>query len=144
MYLAAVVSGDSVKSWSTSNKKVVKVSKKGVIRAVGNGKAVITVKTKKGASVKLKVTVRKKAVETTGLKVTNVKRNKLSLKKGKTFTLRTALTPITSSQKVSYESSKEKVAAVDKDGKIKALKKGKTQITVTSGSKKVKITVTVK
>lgn len=102
MYLAAVVSGDSVKSWSTSNKKVVKVSKKGVVRAVGNGKAVITVKTKKGASVKLKVTVRKKAVETTGLKVTNVKKNKLSLKKGK------------------------------------------TQITVTSGSKKVKITVTVK
>lgn len=138
------MSGDSVKSWSTSNKKVVKVSKKGVIRAVGNGKAVITVKTKKGASVKLKVTVRKKAVETTGLKVTNVKRNKLSLKKGKTFTLCTALTPITSSQKVSYDSSKEKVAAVDKDGKIKALKRGKTQITVTSGSKKVKITVTVK
>ena len=141
---AAVVSGDSVKSWSTSNKKVVKVSKKGVIRAVGNGKAVITVKTKKGASVKLKVTVQKKAVETTGLKVTNVKKNKLSLKKGKTFTLRTTLTPITSSQKVSYDSSKEKIAAVDKNGKIKALKKGKTQITVTSGSKKVKITVTVK
>ncbi len=54
------------------------------------------------------------------------------------------MTPLTSQEKITFRSSNRKVAKVGKDGKIEALKKGKTVITVRSGAKVVKIKVKVK
>lgn len=52
--------GDSVKKYKSSNKKIVKVSKKGIITAGKNkGKATITVILKSGKKLKLKVTIKK-------------------------------------------------------------------------------------
>ena len=50
--------GDSVKSWTSNNKKVATVNKKGKIRAIRTGKATITVTLKSGLKKKVKVTVK--------------------------------------------------------------------------------------
>ena len=88
--------------------------------------------------------VQKGAVKTTKITVSNASKNKVTLKKGKKLTLKTVVAPITSLQKVTYISNKKSVATVNKNGKITAKKKGTAKITITSGSKKKVITVTVK
>ena len=73
-------------------------------------------------------------------------KKKVTLKKGKTYNIKPILTPISSTDKVTYKSSKKKVATVSAKGKVKAKAKAKgtTVITVKSGKKKVKLTVKVK
>ena len=71
-------------------------------------------------------------------------RKKLTLKKGKTFKLKVTLTPKNSQDKIIYKTSNKKVAKVSKSGKIKAVKKGKANITVISGKKKIVCKVIVK
>ena len=117
---------------------MVTVTAKGVIKAVGKGTAKITVKSGKASFV---VTVKVPVTKTTG--ITGVKK-KLTLKKGKTLTLKPKRTPSNSDQKITYKSSKKSVVSVSSSGKLKAKKKGKAVITVTSGSVSVKCTVTVK
>lgn len=57
----------------------------------------------------------------------------LVLKKGKTYTIKTKVTVKNkASKKVTYSSSKKKVATINSKGKIKALKNGTTTITVKS------------
>lgn len=68
----------------------------------------------------------------------------LTLKVGTAKTLKPKLNPKNSSQKITYSSSVKKVASVSSKGKIKARKRGRTVITVKSGTKKVKCRVTVK
>ena len=71
-------------------------------------------------------------------------RTKLTLKKGKTFRLKVTLTPINSRDKIIYKTSNKKIVTVSKTGKIKAKRKGKVNITVISGKKKIVCKVTVK
>ena len=88
--------------------------------------------------------VQKGKVTTKKLTITNVADKKLTLKKGKTFKIKTSVTPITSPDKISYASSNKKIVTVDKKGKLKAVKKGTATITVKSGKKTVKFKVNVK
>ena len=141
---AALIKGDSIEKWESSDTKVATVTKKGKIKAKKVGTAVITVTTKRGASASVEVKVQKKKVKTQKLTLTNVKKRKLTLKKGKTFKIKTELTPLTSQEKITFKSSDKEVAKVSENGKIKALKAGKTVITVKSGTEVVKIKVTVK
>ncbi|EOS23068.1 hypothetical protein C806_03171 [Lachnospiraceae bacterium 3-1] len=94
----------------------------------------------------MKVEVQKKAVTTKGLTVQgkSVKKNKLTIKKGKSVTLIIERKPVASTEKITYQSSNKKIATVSAKGKIKARKPGKANITVKSGKKKVVIKVTVK
>ena len=71
-------------------------------------------------------------------------RTKLTLKNGKTFRLKVTLTPINSRDKIIYKTSNKKIVTVSKTGKIKAKRKGKVNITVISGKKKIVCKVTVK
>jgi len=79
--------------------------------------------------------------------VTNLPAKQLTLKKGKTFTLKTKVTVTgKASKKVAYKSSNKKVATVNANGKIIAKKKGTATITVYSKADKkktCKIKVTV-
>ncbi len=79
--------------------------------------------------------------------VTNLPAKTLTLKKGKTFTLKTKVEKTGSvSTAVKFKSSNTKVATVNSKGKITAKKNGTAKITVTSkanSKKKVTITVTV-
>ncbi len=140
--VTGLAAGDSVASWKSSNTKIVTVTSKGKITAKNKtGTAYITITLKSGLKKKIKVTVQKSAVKTT--KITVAKKS-VSLKKGKTYTIKPTISPITSIQKVTYTSSNKKVATVSSKGKITAKKKGTAKITVKSGSKKVTIKVTVK
>lgn len=80
-------------------------------------------------------TIKTKAI--TGLKT------KYTVSKGKTVTLKPVLSPVTSTEKITYSSSNKNIASVSSKGVIKGIKAGTAKITVKSGSKKVVLTVTV-
>lgn len=133
--------GDSIKSWASSNKKIVTVDKNGKIKAgtkTGTTKITVTLKSGKKATLKVKVqTAKVKTTKISGLKT------KLTIKKGKSVTLKPVVSPITSQEKVTYRSSNKKIATVSSKGVVKGRRKGTVAITVKSGkvTKKIKITV---
>ena len=135
-------SSGKIKSVRTTNKKIVKVDKKGKITGKKAGKATVTITYTNGSRRIFRVKVQKGIVKTTAVSVN--KRNIILAKKGKSFQLRVTLTPVTSQQKVTYKSSNSKVAAVNSKGKIVAKKKGTATITVKSGNKKITCKVKVK
>ena len=125
-------------SYSSSNKKVAKVSKSGVITAKASGKAKITIKSGRKKFV-VTVTVPKKApTDMQGVPATK------SLKKGKSFTIKAKLLPTGAEAKVTYKSSNKKVATVNAKGKVTAKKAGTAVITVTAGGIKQTCIVTAK
>ena len=135
-------SGGKIKSVRTTNKKIVKVDKKGKITGKKAGKATVTITYTNGSRRIFRVKVQKGIVKTTSVSVN--KRNIILARKGKSFQLKVTLTPVTSQQKVTYKSSNSKVAAVNSKGKIVAKKKGTATITVKSGNKKITCKVKVK
>lgn len=135
--ISPITTADKV-SYSSSNKKVVTVSKKGVITAKKSGTAKITVKAGK-KKVTVKVTVEK--VAPTGMnKVPESK----TLKKGKSFTIKPKLTPSGAEAKITYSSSNKRIATVNAKGKVTAKKKGTATITVKAGNVTRTCVVTVK
>jgi hypothetical protein len=74
-------------------------------------------------------------------KALTVSKTSLSVKKGKTATIKAATMP---SAKVTYTSSNKKIATVNSKGVVKGIKKGKATITVKANGKTVKVKVTVK
>ena len=135
-------SGGKIKSVRTTNKKIVKVDKKGKITGKKAGKATVTITYTNGSRRIFLVKVQKGIVKTTAVSVN--KRNIILARKGKSFQLKVTRTPVTSQQKVTYKSSNSKVAAVNSKGKIVAKKKGTATITVKSENKKITCKVKVK
>ncbi len=144
--VSGLAKGDSVKSWASSNKKIVNVSGKTngtcTIKA-GNktGKAKITITLASGLKKVINVTVQKKAVTCTAIK--NVSK-KLTLNRKKSYQLRPVINPITCTYKAKYKTSNKKIVKVTSKGKITAVKKGKAKITIIVGKRKFVCTVTVK
>ena len=144
--VSGLAKGDYVKSWVTSNKKMVTVSGKSngtcTIKAGSKtGKAKITITLASGLRKTINVTVQKGAVTCTSVK--NVPKS-VSLKKKKSYTLKPVINPITCVQKAKYKTSNKKIATVNGKGKIVAKKKGTAKITVMIGKKKVTCKVKVK
>ena len=143
--ISGLAEGDSVKSWTSTNKKIVTVSGKAngtcKIKGKKTGKAYIKVVLNSGLTKKIRVKVQKKTVTTTSIK--NLPK-KVTVKKGKSYTLKPDIYPITSTSKTSYKSAKKSIATASKKGVIKGKKKGKTKITVISGKKKKTVVVDVK
>ena len=128
--------------WSSSNSSVATVSN-GMVIAVSDGTATITASSLDGAiTAKCNVTVL--AEQNTTTQRLTVKSRNVRLKLGKVYSLNAQITPVTSSQRITYKSSKPKVATVNSKGQIKAKKIGKAVITVRSGKKTVKVKVIVK
>ena len=92
-----------------------------------------------GKTAKVAVTV--KLIRTT--KLTNVPKT-LSITAGKKYTLKPAVTPSNSQEKVTYKSSNTKIATVSSQGVVTAVKAGSATITVQSGKQKATVKVTVK
>lgn len=144
--VSGLAAGDSVKSWTSSNQKIVKVfgSRNGActIKA-GNktGKAKITITLASGLKKTINVTVQKNAVTCTSIK--NVPK-KLTLKRKRSYQLRPVINPIACIYKAKYKTSNKKIVKVTSKGKITAVKKGKAKITVMVGKKKFVCTVTVR
>ena len=138
--VTGLAKGDSVVSWSTGNKKIARVSQKGVVTGKARGNTIITIRLASGYTKKIRVYVQKGLVKTTALKISNTR---LTLKKGRSYTLRTTVAPVTSQEKVTFKSSNSKVVSVNPKGKIYAKKKGMARITVHSGNKSRVCVVTV-
>ena len=115
------------------------VTKSGKIKGVKTGTATITVKTTSGKKATCKVTVKVPATKV------KLNKTKATVAKGRTLTLKATMTPSSSTDKLTWTSSNKKVATVDKNGKVKALKKGAATITVkTTSGKKAACKITVK
>lgn len=149
-FAVTMANGDAISSVKSDKSKYVKVSsydkKKGTVtlKGVKKGTAKITIKLTSGKTRTYTVKAVTGTVKTTSLSVSNVTNKKLTLAAKKTYNLETVVKPFTTTQKkITYKSSNKKIAKVSSTGKITAVAPGKTIITVTSGSKKVKITVTV-
>ena len=122
--------------WYSSNKKIVRVNSKGLVKAVGNGTAYVTarVKTQKSKRVRCKITVKTK-------KVSSVKfsSSQKCLEVGQTYTRKPSVSPSYAyNRSVTYKSSNKKIASVSSTGKVTARGIGYATITATAkdGSKK--------
>ena len=124
-------------TYTSSNKKVATVSKNGIVTAKKAGTAKITVKS---GSKKVTVTITVPKTKTTAITVAK----DITVKKGKTYSLKAKVAPKNSDEKLTYTSSNKKIATVTKSGKVKGVKKGTATITVKSGSETIKVNVTVK
>lgn len=112
--------------WSSSNKNVVTVSKKGMLKAKRCGKAKIVVQVKNTrikAVVKVNVDKLKKAKK---IRITSQKNYLLM---GEKLFLETKLTPSKSNDGIVWESSNEDIASVDENGCVTGLSEGKVVIT---------------
>lgn len=143
--VTGLAKGDYITSWTSSNKKIVTVTgnQNGTCKIKAGsktGKATITIKLAGGLTKQIKVTVQKKAV--TCSKIKNVPKT-INLKKKQTYQLKPMIEPITCTDKAKYKSSNKKIAKVT-SGKITAVKKGKTKVTVVVGKKKFVCTVNVR
>ena len=126
--------------WKSSKKKVATASGAGVITAKKEGTTKITVTTvrgKKKASIKVKVIDPYKAtavrINRTGLVLVPL---------GSPVQLGAVMTPANSTSKLTWKSSKKKIATVSKTGVVTGKKLGKAKITVTTSTKK-KASITV-
>lgn len=131
-------------SFKSSNTKIASVNSKGVISAKKAGKATITVTSKLNKKVTAKCVVTVKTPTPKSIVVTNAVSNTVSVKKGKTLTLKATVTP--TGAKVSgytYSSSKKSVATVSSKGKITAKKAGKAVITIKAKGTKLSKKITV-
>ena len=147
-FTVSMAAGDAVSSVKSSAAKYLTASldkKNGTVMLKGKkkGTSKLTVTLESGKSKTYTVKVVTGTVKTTGLAVTNVTKNKLTLAAKKSYTLKYERKPFTSTQKVTFKSSNKKIAKVTSAGKITAVTSGSATITMSSGSKKVKITVTV-
>ena len=142
--LGAQLKPDTAQSnltWKSSKKSVATVDGSGLVTPHKEGTAKITVTTrnKKKATITVKVV---DPTKPTGISITNGKT--VTLKAGQTLKLGTALKPTTAQSELTWKSANKKIATVDATGTVKALKKGKVKITVTTKKNKKKATITVK
>ena len=130
-------------SWSSNNEAVATVSEDGTVTAKSAGTAIITATSENGKTASCKITVNKKIIE-----ITEVRLNKSAetLTKGDTTTLTATVLPenTTYSKNVSWSSNNEAVATVSKDGIVTAKSAGTAVITATSeNGKSASCTITV-
>ena len=141
--------------WNSDNPQVATVEN-GVVKAVGPGSTniVVTSAENSSKSAKCKVTVSGKKAETEENKG-NKEENKtdtveikvkldqtnLTLKVGENLTLKAEVTP--EGKNISWSSSREQVATVNKNGKVVAVAEGETEITATADGKSATCKVTV-
>ena len=112
--------------WMSSDNEVATVSSSGRVKAIGNGKATITVRTKDNNKVATcAITV---AQYVTGILLD---KTSLSLLKGKTATLIATVSPNNANDKtLTWTSSDPLVVEVNDSGQVTALSKGMAEITV--------------
>lgn len=144
--VAGMAKGDYVKSWKSSDTRIVKVTGKPkgsckIYAGKKTGKAKITITLASGLKRTITVKVQKAGVKTT--KITGIQK-KVTMKKGKKLALKPPILPISSQQKVTYRSSNKKVAIVTSKGVIKARKPGTAKIKIKSGTRSFTCTVAVK
>lgn len=127
-------------TWESSDEKIVKVSKDGVVTAVGIGSSTITAKIQ-GKTAKCEVRV------LAPLESIQLDKASADLKKGETVNLNVKVNPVytTDDKTVTWKSSNTNVATVDKNGKVTAVGAGEATISATVGkfTETCKVTVSI-
>ncbi|MCR5701908.1 MAG: Ig-like domain-containing protein [Lachnospiraceae bacterium] len=117
--------------WTSSKKKIVSVTKKGVIKGKKKGKATITAQTTDGSNKKIKLKV------TVGVKVESLSFDKTPstdvMYVGKSYSFHAAVTPSNASNKnLVWSTSDPDVATVDSKGNVKSVGNGVVTISAQS------------
>ena len=134
---------DKTVTWTTSNKKVATVNSKGVVKGIAKGTATITATAKDGSKVKAvcKITVKQPVTKLT------INKTKLTVKKGKTATLKVTVAPSSANDKsLKWTTSNKNIATVTQKGVVKGIKTGTVTITAAArdgSGKKVTCKITV-
>jgi uncharacterized protein YjdB len=118
-------------TWSSDNPDVATVDDAGEVTALSAGTATITVTTEEGNfTASCVVTVEESTVLVTGV---TLDKERLTIKKGESFSLTATVLPADATNKaVTWSSDDPDVATVDNVGKVTALAVGKATITVTT------------
>ncbi|MBR2229261.1 MAG: BspA family leucine-rich repeat surface protein [Prevotella sp.] len=126
---------DKTVTWTSSNTAVATVSSKGKVKGVRTGTATITCTSNAtGLSTTCEVTVGSVILDQT----------EVTVKKGKTVTLKATVYPSTLADKsVTWKSSNTSIATVTAEGKVKGIKAGTATITCTSVATGLSATCTV-
>lgn len=130
----------TVYTYKSSKTTVATVDKDGLITAVGEGSATITVQTHNKKKATLKLTVKDPYAPTS---VELEQGSTVNLGKGYELQLTAVLEPATAKSELKWKSSSTKVATVDENGLVTGIKTGSAKITVTTHNGK-KDTVTIK
>ena len=121
--------------WSSSDERIAKVDKTGNVETISAGEAVITAKSGEKTAI-CKVTV--------NIPITSIYLNKTSIELnsiGDSYQLNASYYPPDADGAITWKSDDEGIASVDQTGKVTAVGKGTTTITVSCG--KVKDTCTI-
>ena len=145
--LAATVTPDNAENksiiWSSNNEAVATVDANGTVTAKRAGTAVITATSTNGKSAGCTVTVEKKQIPVTEVRLSE---STVGIVEGSTYKLTATVLPenTTDSKSVSWSSNNEAVATVDANGTVTAKSAGTAVITATSTNRKsASCTVTV-
>lgn len=126
--------------YTSNNNNVIVVDSLGVITAKSVGVAFVTASIEGGEAASIKIVV-KKAPSKISLGLSTSKK----IKKGKTFKISAKVPSGCASYHFTYSSSNKKIAKVNKNGKVTAVKKGQAVITVrTYNNKKTSVVIIVK
>lgn len=114
--------------WSSSNDKIVKVDKEGMITAVSSGNATIIVQTEDGGYISMtNVTVLQPVI------TIELSQTEMSVKKGTVFWLNATVLPDTADNKnITWYSSDTSLATVEQDGMVTTLACGTVTISCVS------------
>lgn len=127
--------------WESSNTAVATVDQEGLVKAVREGDAMITVTAKNGVSASCIVGVSKKNIPVTGIAL---EQSSLLLPVGNTYALKAHVQPSNATdQDIKWGSSNGGVATVDQTGKVTAVAAGTVDILATLAGKFARCTVQV-
>ena len=145
--LAATVTPENAENksiiWSSNNEAVATVDANGTVIAKRAGTAVITATSTNGKSAGCTVTVEKKQIPVTEVRLSE---STVGIVEGSTYKLTATVLPenTTDSKNVSWSSNNEAVATVDANGNVTAKRAGTAVITATSeNGKTASCTITV-
>lgn len=130
---------DKSVEWISDNEIVATVTKKGIVRGINAGKAKITATTSNGLEASCVVTV------TVPAKRITLNKSNLTLKKGKQKKIIATLEPLETTDTIEWISSDPKIVSVNKNGILKAKRKGYATIMAkTSSGKSAYVKIIVK
>lgn len=113
-------------TWKSSDSKVATVDKEGVVTGIKKGMAIITATSKTNSNVKATCKITVKDIKPTKVEISPSSK---TLTVGDTYTFTAKVKPTNVSQEVKWSSSNNKVATIDKEGVVTAVKEGTTVIT---------------